>query len=307
MESSRDEWITSFENVNVYGEFRDIANNASLYILQAFKGALEFHNCTSDVFATGDSYDGVFLGGFAQEYTPRLVFENCVNEGTLIVKNAGLLTGNSTYTPKEVIVKNCVNNGLVIGTEGSGAFCGLNPDKDEIKKLNEESEAQITGSGKIYTLGKTLSAAYDVDSEMITITNTSEEAVTYKISGSIYTYMMTSDYEYNGTLLVSFDTEGEFNSNTAVVSYPIRQVVDYKYAEEHNGITGTDENGNDIVTIDGTTYYLVTERHPHVNQDITAVITASNESSEHVIKSLDFIVLSYDADGIPVGYVKLDI
>ena len=183
VESSRDEWITSFENVNVYGEFRDIANNASLYILQAFKGALEFHNCTSDVFATGDSYDGVFLGGYAQKDTPRLVFENCVNEGTLIVKNAGLLTGNSTYTPKEVIVKNCVNNGLVIGTEGSGAFCGLTPESDAISKLNEESEANITGSGKIYTLGKTLNATYDADSEMLTITSTSDEAVTYKISG----------------------------------------------------------------------------------------------------------------------------
>ena len=118
--------------------------------------------------------------------------------------------------------------------------------------------------------------------------------------------MMTSDYEYNGTLLVSFDKNGEFNGAPAVISYPMHQVVDYKYAEDHNGITGTDENGNDIVTIDGTTYYLVTERHPHVNQDITAVITASNESSEHVIKSLTFGVYSYDVDGIPVGYLKLE-
>ena len=302
--SSQGEWITSFNNVNVYGNFRNISNNSSLYIIQAFEGALEFHDCTSNVFATGDSYDGVFLGGYPQKTTTRLVFDNCVNKGTLITRNAGLFTGNSTYTPIDVIVTDCRNDGQVIGTESSGAYCGLNVNSPAIKDWNDKIEPLLLGSGSIYTKDKTMSVSYS-DDKVATITNTSNEATTYKVTGSTYAYMMTSDYKYNGTLMVSFDKEGEFKGAPAEFTYPIRQVVDYKYAANHEGKVGRDENLNDIVTINGTDYYLVTERHPHVNQDITAVITESNSSSKHVIKSLSFSVFSYDKDGIPVGYLSL--
>ena len=306
--SSRDEWITSFNNVNVYGDFRNISNNVSLYIIQAFKGSLEFHDCTSDVFATGDSYDGVFLGGYPQKYTERLVFDNCVNKGTLIVKNAGLFTGNSTYTPVDVIVTDCRNEGFVIGTESSGVYCGLNVTSDAIKKLNDELKPIVSGSDDVYTRDSAIEIAYDDSTKQVAISN-SGEAATFRISGSLYTRMATSNYEDEGTLLVSFDMEGEFNGSSAVASFPAREVVDYIYAEKNNGVAGVDENGNDIVTIGDETYYLVTERHPYADDpSVTAVIVNGVGSSEHVVGKLStYSVFAYDADGIPVGYQKLDI
>ena len=306
VQSVRDEWITKFENVNVYGDFRDISNNTSLYILQAFNGSLEFRDCISDVFATGDSYDGVFLGGYPQETTERLAFYNCVNKGTLITRNAGLLTGNSTYTPEQVIVEGMVNEGRVIGTESSGAYCGLNIEKDEIAKLNNEISAKITGTGEISVRKSNLAVDYNDDKTVATITDVGNEAASYRISGLIYTRMMTPAYDDKGTLLVSFDMEGEFGGAPAQASFPVLQVVDYKYAADKGGVADKDEYSNDIVKINDETYYLVTERHPYASDSsVTAVIVDSNHS--HVPSNLTYNVFTYDSDGIPIGFNEIKV
>ena len=305
--SAQDEWITSFENVNVYGDFFDISNNHSQYILQAFKGALEFHNCVSYVNATGDLYDGIFLGGYPQTgQTTRLVFDGCINRGSLIVKNAGFLTGNSAGLAGEVIVNNCSNEGLVIGTESSGVYCGHSVTKPEIEALNNQVASKVSGSENVYTIDSHVTAAYNGDKTIVTIEDTSGKAASYRVSGMIYTQMKTSDYVYCGTLVVSFDMEGELNGAPAQAPFPVHQVVDYLYAEQHDGVVGK-EYGNDVVTIDGTVYYLVTERHPHVNNDVTAMITGNNDSSEHVVGNLSYSVFTYDENGMPVGYIHLDV
>ena len=302
--SVRDKWITSFENVNVYGTFRNVSNNISLYIIQAFGGALEFHNCVNYTNIIGESYNGVFLGGYPDtEQTTRLVFDNCSYEGTMIVKNAGFLVGNSAGYADEVIVTNCHNNGQVIGLEECGVYCGLSTGNSQISSLNSSLLAYVTGTENIKKLESHVTARYNENKTEVTVNDST--ASSYVISGKIYTKMMTSSYEYNGTLLVSFEASGDLINGSATETFPVRQVVDYIYAKTNNGNVSTDENGNSIVTVGETTYYLVTETHPHINPDITAMII--NNNNKHTASNLTYSIFTYDANGKPVGYSEIEV
>ena len=306
--SVRDEWVTSFENVNVSGTFENVGNNVSLYIIQAFKGSLEFHNCENSSEMTGNQYNGVFLGGFPKSNTTeRIVFDNCRFTGSLIVKNAGFLVGNSAGFASEVVVKDCVNDGLVAGTEGVGYYCGLNPDMPEVKELNEVVQKYISGSGHVRVLDSGLSASYNNDKTIVTIICNNPGSVSYKVAATGYSKMRTPDYKDYGTLLVSFEAEGEFGEpgETVNISFPVQKVVDYIYAERNGGVESQDSFGNDIVTIDGVKYYLVKEKHPHIDLSVTAMII--NNQNEHIAADLDYSVYSYDADGVPTGYRKLEV
>lgn len=304
--SVMDERVISFENVNVSGTFENVANNESLYIAQAFDGSLEFHNCVNSSVMTGNQYNGVFLGGYPNSRTERLVFDNCRFTGSLIVKNAGFLVGNSAGFASKVVVKDCVNDGLVAGTEGVGYYCGLNPDMPEVKVLNEDVQKYISDSGHVRVLDSGLSASYNDDKTVVTISCNDPKSVSYKVAATGYSKMRTPGYKDYGTLLVSFEAEGEFGEpGETVISFPVQKVVDYIYAEKNGGVESQDSFGNDIVTIDGVKYYLVKEKHPHIDLSVTAMII--NNQNEHIAADLDYSVYSYDADGVPTGYLKLEV
>lgn len=306
--SVMDERVISFENVNVSGTFENVANNGSLYISQAFDGSLEFHNCVNSSVMTGNQYNGVFLGGYPNSRTERLVFDNCRFTGSLIVKNAGFLVGNSAGFASEVVVKDCVNDGLVAGTEDVGYYCGLNPDMPEVKVLNEDVQKYISGSGHVRVLDSGLSASYNNDKTVVTISCKDSGSVSYKVAATGYSKMRTPDYKDYGTLLVSFEAEGEFGEpgETVNISFPVQKVVDYIYAERNGGVESQDSFGNDIVTIGGTTYYLVVEKHP-LAEDYSVTSMIIDNQNEHIAADLDYSVYSYDADGVPTGYRKLEV
>ena len=306
--SVMDERVISFENVNVSGTFENVANNGSLYISQAFDGSLEFHNCVNSSVMTGNQYNGVFLGGYPNSRTERLVFDNCRFTGSLIVKNAGFLVGNSAGFASEVVVKDCVNDGLVAGTESVGYYCGLKPDMPEVKVLNEDVQKYISGSGHVRVLDSGLSASYNNDKTVVTISCNDPGSVSYKVAATGYSKMRTPDYKDYGTLLVSFEAEGEFGEpdETVNISFPVQKVVDYIYAERNGGVESQDSFGNDIVTIGGKTYYLVVEKHP-LAEDYSVTSMIIDNQNEHIAADLNYSVYSYDAEGVPTGYLKLEI
>lgn len=309
-ESVKDEWVISFENVNVYGSFKNVANNISLYILQAFAGALEFYDCTNYATITGESYNGLFLGGYPdKDETTRLVFDHCVYAGELMNTNyAGFLTGNSAGYIDNVIVKDCKIIGTIKGIAGSGAYCGLGLTNKDIQALNDKVSSGITGVDNIVTPTSTISIVSDSDSFNIS----DPEASTYKISGQIYTNMRDIEkiMEDKGTLLKTFEKTDSIDSGSNV-TFPTRQVVDYVFAKEKrdsgSNVTVTkDENNNPCVIIDGTTYYYVQEEHGiHVDYNVTAVIV--DGTGKHVAKNLDvYHIYTYDAGGLLIGYEKVN-
>lgn len=304
------ELITVFENVNVYGSFANVANNISLYILQAFAGALEFYDCTNYATITGESYNGLFLGGYpAKNRTTRLVFDHCVYAGVLMNTNyAGFLTGNSAGYIDKVIVKDCEIRGTIKGITGSGAYCGLGLANEDIQALNKKVSSGITGVNNIVTPESTISIVSDSDSFDISDPNAS----TYKISGQIYTNMRDTEniMEDKGTLLKTFEKTGSIDSGSNV-TFPTYQVVDYVFAKDKKNSGSNvrefvDENNNPCVEIDETKYYYVQEEHGiHVDYNVTAVIV--DGTGKHVAKNLDvYHIYTYDAGGLLIGYKKVD-
>ena len=155
----------AFENITIHnsGEKATFVSvddtNESPFLFHAFGAdtTLAFRNCTNkaDMIISAD-YCGLFLGGYAKDIK-SLTFSSCVNEGTIKSSGSvGMLIGNATYSPKELVVDvECKNWGavstkkeshiLVSHTNTSGELASKIADYDKVERLTNY-ESQVVGS-----------------------------------------------------------------------------------------------------------------------------------------------------------------
>ena len=113
-----------------------------------------FRRCVNEVdFYSVASYNGVFVGGYLKS-PAKVEFDSCVNYGNLSSAGMiGVLIGNGsatniiTYTNLEynfldlknaIVVRNCVNAGVIKAAEGSHFFSTNNMATQENKEASEE-------------------------------------------------------------------------------------------------------------------------------------------------------------------------
>lgn len=147
---TKQEYTTLFENITVTS-----ANNSNIltpmYGTSAFTyiavGTTYFKNCVAAAnyrISGATSYGGIFVGNFPQE--AYISFENCINKGNVNGAYVGFFTGNDTRkieltesaTPvygekiSYIYIKNCQNEGTIIGANSVAAFgCNGSQYKEE--------------------------------------------------------------------------------------------------------------------------------------------------------------------------------
>lgn len=130
-----------------------VYNQVSPFLCNTYQGNVTFRNCVNEInFSTTGNYNGIFIGNYAAanwhqnedgSYAwPTIVFENCVNKGTVSGVNVGFFTGNDTETagpakfvndPNHVnkysdgrsiayYISGCYNEGTIIGTKSALPF-----------------------------------------------------------------------------------------------------------------------------------------------------------------------------------------
>jgi len=128
-------------------------NQTSPFLCNTYQGNVTFRNCVNEIsFSTTGAYNGIFIGNYAAanwhqnadgSYAyPTVVFENCVNKGTVSGVNVGFFTGNDTamagpaklvnsadyvnkYSDGKSIayyISGCRNDGTIIGTKTASAL-----------------------------------------------------------------------------------------------------------------------------------------------------------------------------------------
>ena len=151
-----------FENITVKsatpGEVLPLVyNQVSPFMCNTYQGNVTFRNCVNEIsFSTTGNYNGIFIGNYAAanwhqnadgSYAyPTIVFENCVNKGTVSGVNVGFFVGNDTTSagPAKLVdsadyvnayangksvayyINNCSNEGTIIGTKTVDAFNAMN-------------------------------------------------------------------------------------------------------------------------------------------------------------------------------------
>lgn len=154
-----------FENITIHntGETPTFVSvddtNESPFLFHAFGDdtTVTFKNCVNKAnMVISADYCGLFLGGYAKNIK-TLTFNGCVNEGTIKSSGGvGMLTGNGTYSPAELVVDaECKNFGsvqtkkeshiLVSHATGSGMIASKIDDYDTVERLTNY-ESQVVGS-----------------------------------------------------------------------------------------------------------------------------------------------------------------
>ena len=112
----------TFEKVNVFG-YKTVTGNEGAYVIYArasSNGKITFKQCEANMTMVGDggnNYNAIFVGYHYINAPLNLVFEDCVNKGSLSCGKAAMFIGNDcTYSGLNITVKNFKNEGIVKAT-----------------------------------------------------------------------------------------------------------------------------------------------------------------------------------------------
>lgn len=284
--------VCTLERITTEGTISGMSNNDGLFATHAYNGTVIFKDCTSNATLYGTTHQGIFLGGYAYEDV-KLEFDHCVNNGVLIANFAGMLYGNLTHIPTSVTITDCVNNGVVRGMSGAGLFSGHSGgalyNTDQVQNLNKQ-----VGGNAAKKVDGILDVSYSGDT--LTITSAPEGAAKIEISAGTYSTLLSSG-KYVGTFYVTFTAEDEYTAGMTM-NFPKHQVVDKVFAAE-NAIS-QDSNGNDIVTVNGTTYYCIDEIKFALPEGTVCHIVDNNQ--QPIAKDLTYSVYAYDSNGAPLAF-----
>ena len=197
----------TFENITVCsksGTTAIIGNNASSFV-EFISGkpnsAVIFRNCTNNAnleLGIGGNYAGIFVGGYIlgnagdseeNSRTGKLVFDTCINNGTLAGPYVGFFTGNECDKPRinHITITTCENKGKLIGTLGANWFAvngkGTNQNTIDANKLAESHTNHVNGSITVLEsneLGLTLTV--DNENKLKPGATTDTDIGTYEVS-----------------------------------------------------------------------------------------------------------------------------
>ena len=278
----RNATATTFENVTVTGTMT-VANNCAAFVTYAepSNGAVEltFNNCTANVTMKGidggqSGYNAIFVGyayGGGNETT--LTFNNCVNEGTLTSGKAAMFLGNNSANQGIVTINvtNCTNKGMIHTTltNPSGImndFIATGSHTNNTVVLNN-SELASAEDGNVATenggqfkreTDQGLKIEVNDSDKSFNITAPSEpDVASYEITLALYAKLLNADGTLQGgTKVVRVSGTATVNAGAIESALRLYDFVDEDWVETNSGATkSTDQYGNTVYTLDGTSYY----------------------------------------------------
>lgn len=268
----------TFENITAAsanpGEVLSLVYNyTSPFLCNTYEGNVVFRNCVNEIsYSTTCNYNGIFIGNYPAanwtkqadgSYTlPTIVFENCVNKGTISGVNVGFFTGNDTKTsdatriflvdsPDYVnrysitntssiayYISGCSNEGVIIGTTTASAFSSKDngsqqTSADYIAMNKALTDAQFH-SGMMFVSTIT-DISLSLNNNKVTINPSTSEVDKYVVKLVMYGQKITEDapqfiIEYE--VKASAVTSTSFNYVTSVIMFNEYEAENSKTFEE---------------------------------------------------------------------------
>ena len=269
--------VIRFNNVRMFGE-KKVAGNEGVFITYGSTPKTYFTDCISEVNVTGiggsGDYNAIFVGYPMASYYE---FNNCVNKGNLTCGKAAMFLGNATSSSIKLIIENCKNEGTIRSTfvdpRYKMNYYIAQRNKLSTLTLNETKYEKITDStfGSIPTIeedtlitgeGTAINGPLDTGMKLEKNDNNTF-LITPATGGKIGT---TNVAKYTVKIGIYVTVTGGTNrfyaaenvlveeSTSYITEMKDLQFVDAEFAGEADA---REVNGNKIVTVGETDYYLV--------------------------------------------------
>lgn len=296
-------------------------------------GPFSMINCTNNADISGNTYAGVFVGYYPLDpNTGKFTFTNCVNNGEINLKHAGMFFGNNTgflgaagiayafneNNPSEskIVFSNCKNDGTIAGTDSANLFAGRPGGMNDSISDNYETYLRNNGGmgdGDIICIDNdlTMSLTYNINGTMA-LEKDSGNTVDYYVV-SVYTYVNVYGKEQNNpdAVYVNFGTDRYGVSETipASVENPGVTVKYYGVCDYPNGTPGLtldESTGVPIATYSGQNYYWINHDMPYSSAEGYDFFYFVDEPGSSAIKVVpDIATLSaYSSNGTLLGIVN---
>lgn len=333
-----------FEGVTTTGSIKVSENNSATNFSPfiGFVGAnTQFVNCTNETNVSGVNYGAAFIGGYilrgskpvlnrdgtertedqykSEGYVGGVVieFNNCINEGTLKMSTASMLLGNASWMPlpENVIIKDCENNGNIIGITQAGLYCGMFHEgydyADNVAGLEEMDELVkevIKGTGTCDTItleGLTLTSGSGEEAKNMYLA-IPEGEYTYKLGFELLLYSENGSNMATATIELN---ESNRDSSTGKLTYLKHKFIGKQYLDTlGDGVVKTKIDEANVVIAGGLSaeLYLIEagdERYYYFD------LTDDSKEGLYYIQpengisptSRYYYVYAYDAEGNIVG------
>ena len=292
-----DEKVIEFNNVTASSDdvvVLDGDTNFSGFISQCVNTRMFFNDCVNNVSYVGGSYGSAFLGGYG--INSDLVFEGCVNNGSITAERVGFLVGNSANSKtSSITVKNCKNENLVQGTVEAGY---LTWGGAGFKSKDVDS---MYGEDKVKTLSAVSNVNVGTDSDgYFTVTSTNSDYASFKIQGSTYRHVYDGTTDV-GTYLYSVSAVFESGAETKLARL---QAIDIKAFGSEKPTVTKDEYGHEIVEKNGKKFFY-NDSTPVKEGDVTGYSAVIGTESSDYIATLSYTLICYDAESNIVGSMKI--
>ncbi len=213
---------STYDNVKTTGTINVPFGTTNYSPLQNFtRSDITFKDCVNNADILGlAEYGSAFLGGYSTNNDAVKTFTNCVNNANIVMRQASMLQGNSTYiyTDANTKVTNCKNNGKVIGLASAGLYSGMasTNSADMLETLN----GQVTGIPASVRTSNTTSLSLNSSKKFVIENTNHTNANNYIVQlRSSYNYVSKTNSDDKGTAVVTIT----YTSNATGVT-PIKNL-----------------------------------------------------------------------------------
>lgn len=308
----------AFENVDV-GKAGDTTtctmtsgdNNESAFLaISVVSGETRFTDCSNYLnyrASHTNNYTSAFLGGYAT--CKSLVFENCVNYGTLSLPYASVFVGNgSQMTNTQVTVTGCYNEGKIYGSLAAMPFAAISTSSFP-SDVDNDPAAYNRNGGVIETVNLDgLKAVYKLN-QGVEITLPSDASAVYSLNlcYSAYGDMLDAGGQSMGTLLFNLVIPVALPESGATVTVPYGnyKLVSVDSADQDVVASVAEE---DWSTLNGGTRYALIEPEdgePYFLCDYWTYGASSGADKVTLDKTGTAVINALDEGGYILGSVNV--
>ncbi len=293
----------TIENVSITGSHSVDSNNGP-FVMNEFmtsNGKLTLRDCEYAATMQGNGYNSCFIGWQGAQFTgsdnvteacegATITFENCTISGSMVCNRAAVFVANGSNAYKRnYVFENNEITGTVRGTEAAGYFTAVStknePDYETAAKqsCNADDENVYVGAND------TTLAISSADDGTLTITASDNENVTsYMVEVGLYTTLY-KDGQRTGTWKY-FVRQTIPAGDSITVSILNTGFVDHDYCTANQIEVTEDSLGNDVATIEGTTYYVIQDYIDDVgNQGYVGTPTNPNYKDATLVNVVAYV------------------
>ena len=297
-------------------------------------GEFTMNNCVNKADINGNTYASIYCGYYPLDTTGTYTFENCVNEGTVSLRHAGMFFGNNTGfknaagqaafafnqtdpSQNRIQFSGCANDGTIKGTESAGLFSGRPAGQDDTVSCAYENYLRTNtqacarpGTVSVIENDLNMTLTYDEQGNL-SMTKATNAPAGYTIDHyvvSVYTYVKSyaqqgfGDFIDNGTDRYGASQTISSNVDNPQVSVKYYGVTDNPEAE----LTDQYIDGIQIATLNGKNYYWVDNFVPYISDgtyDYYPFVSSTENSGTIDVPSFATLT-AYTADGTMLGSVS---